>query len=98
MLEPVDEFLDKEDFAEEAIYTASGEDPVTILVLFDPVPAEFEVGQTMFVNAEITARCKSTDVANATNDATMKIKDVTYKVTEIGPDINGMTDIGLSKD
>lgn len=98
MLEPVDEFLDKKDWAVEATYTASGEDPVAILVIFSRVRSDFEAGQTVYVNAEIVASCRSTDVENATNDATLKIGTMTYKVIEKGPDVNGMTELGLSLD
>lgn len=96
--ELVDEFFDTGDFAVVATYTPAGGSPVSIKVVFDSPFAITELEGIQYQNTDPVAHCRTVDVANATEEATLVIEGVTYKVKEVQPDGGGVTNLVLSKD
>lgn len=96
--ELVDEFFDTGDFAVVATYTPAGGSPVSIKVVFDAPFAITEVEGMQYQNIDPVAHCRTADVANATDEATLIINGVTYRVKEVQPDGGGVTNLALTKD
>lgn len=89
-----------DEIAEDAAYIRAGFPAVTIPVIFeDPFVAIQGLGDAGVGGTVPVARCKTTDVANASRGDTLKIDDVTYYVQEVQPDGRpGVTLLILSKD
>lgn len=85
-------------FAEPAIYTPGGGSAKEIPVIFDSQYVGSEIVGLEYQNDAPSAVCRTEDVSDANDAASIKIRGVTYKVTIVQPDSDGMTRFVLSLD
>lgn len=97
-LQPVDEFFALEDFATEAIYTNPSGTRSTINVIFDNAFEMSQIYSNEYENTQPIAHCKTSDVSDATTACTLKIGTTTYYITRKQYDVQGVTDLILSRD
>jgi hypothetical protein len=91
-------FIDTNPFAETVTYTASGGQPVSIKVQFED-PYQLTSAQGIeYQNSNPNCLCKTSDVANANDEAMIVRNGITYYVKEVQPDGTGITRLILSKD
>ncbi|MEW6511878.1 MAG: hypothetical protein AB1428_13080 [Bacteroidota bacterium] len=92
----VDEFLDP-DLTIDAVYTR-GTITKTIPVIFDREYSLATIGDVPVQMAGPKLLCKSADVTGIDTTATFTIDGVVYKVTDPRPDVNGFTEVFLTRD
>lgn len=90
--------LEAMEMEEPAIYTPGGGSASEIPVAFDSQYVRSEVLGMGYQNSGPAALCKTTDVPGANDEATLKIRGTTYKVTEVQPDSDGFVNLVLSLD
>lgn len=96
MITDVSDFFQTNDFAEPAFfYTASGQNPSSITVIFTDQYALSVIGSVAFQNKDITVHCRSIDVANATPASIIVVRGETLYVDTIQPDGTGITVLSL---
>lgn len=87
------------DFGVPAVYTPLGGEASDITVIVDnEFVAAQGIGLLGVDGSAPQALCKTSDVSDATREATLLIEGITYKVTEPMPDGTGITTLRLSKD
>ena len=87
---------DQGSFSEAAVYTPSGGTATDIPVIFDAPGTPVRSGDAVFETTAPSVTTRSEDVSDATNDATIVIRGVTYKVVNVMPDGQGITRLELS--
>jgi len=91
-------FLSADDFAVTAKVTLVGGNSKKINVIFDSEYYQSQlVGDVGIANADPQVLCKTIDVTNITQGASLVISGTTYYVTSVEPDGTGMTRLVLSK-
>jgi hypothetical protein len=94
----VEPFFANSPFTLAATYTASGDAPKQITVIFD-APFQLTSAQGVeYQNAEPQCLARTSDVADANDQATILINTITYKVREVQPDGTGITRLILTRD
>lgn len=94
-------FLDTDDFGVEATYTPSGGVGTDLTGIYDGPTVQRDFGEAIsMIGAHPTFLCRTADVpaGAAGGDAgdTLTIGAVTWRVTDLQPDSQGMTLIGLA--
>jgi hypothetical protein len=97
LINEVDIFFNADDFASSATLTI-GSTATTINCIFDDAGMVQNIGGVDVITTEISALCKTEDVANATQGSTILIGLVTYYIIQNLPQIDGTTKLILSKD
>lgn len=86
------------DFGVTATYTADGESPTSITVIFDKTYLGVDAGGEVTVESNNpVALCRTSDVSDADHAATLVINSVTYNVVGVQPDGTGLTHLELEK-
>lgn len=97
-LQPVAEFFELDDFAEEADYTPVGGSLTVIRVIFNEPHSVIPLGETEYQSAFPSVWCKTSEVSSARNGDIVVYDNTTYYVRETRHDGTGMTLLELSKD
>ena len=86
------------DFGILSAYTADGEDPINITVIFDEPYIGLDAnGQVSVESQTPTVLCRASDVSNATHAASIVISGITYNVVGVQPDGTGFTMLALER-
>lgn len=96
----VDPFFSESEFISAAVYQSDpsvGDPPIDINVIFDRENSVTPIGSVAIENAAPQAICKTSDLPDINNKATLEIDGVTYYVKEVQPTANGLTVLILSK-
>lgn len=96
MIQEVDIFLNVNDFAQAAILTPDGGTAINCSVNFIPENAEITVGDLRIPNDAPKAEIKSS-VIGSTKKGTLKIGTYTWYIIDVGPDMNGLTLVSISR-
>ena len=97
MIGELEIFFNADDFASSALLTV-GTTSTIILCIFDDAGTVQNIGGVDVITTEISALCKTTDVAAAVQNSTLKVNGTTYSITQNLPQIDGTTKLILSKD
>ena len=96
--EDLRQFFEEDDFAVPSIIkTAAGATVRTISVIFNTPSQEVEIFDTDFEGNLPFALCRSSDLASITNNHTMTISSVVYRIAKIEPDGTGVSTVHLRK-
>lgn len=98
MEEFVDDFFEDNEDTVDALYTNAAGAAKHIRVIFDRENSTITMGAVDVQSALPTARCRTKDVQDADNGATLVIEEVTYHVKETHVDATGVTLLALSRD
>lgn len=94
----VEPFFANSLFTMTATYTGSGAAAKSITIIFD-APFQLTSAQGIeYQNAEPQCLCRTSDVSDANDQATILINTITYKVREVQPDGTGITRLILTRD
>lgn len=98
MQNPIAEFFDLSDFAQEAIYTNPSGVLSTIRVIFDQAFSATTIGRDDYETTSPMVHCKTSDVTDATSTCRVKVGTVNYYVIRKEYDVQGISRLILSLD
>lgn len=94
-------YFDTDDFAEEVTVTPNGEDPVTIIAIFDARPKEanpnYRDGAPLS-GAHPKLTCRTVDFPVALmGQCTVAVRGINYNAFDVKPDSTGVTCVELRR-
>lgn len=76
-----------------ALLQAAGEeievDEVSVWAIFDDENAQITVGDMRFQATAPQIICRTTDVADVSQDSTIRVRDTFYRLADLQPEIDG---------
>ena len=85
------------DFGESVTYTPDGGSPSTITTIFDDTFEDLQIGEAGLSTGKPVCLCRTADVSDATEGATIQRGAVIYTVRIVMADGTGMTELQLEE-